>query len=61
MPSGMLQNKDTDTVILPTKLEVQLTLDNSNPERRQRNHWSKKQKQFMLAKVQVIKYENLFI
>ena len=38
MSSGMLQNKDTDGVILPTKLEVQLTLDNSNSEGRQGNH-----------------------
>ena len=50
MSSGMLQNKDTDGVILPTKLEVQLTLDNSNSEGRQENDQSKKQKQFILTK-----------
>ena len=54
MSSGMLQNKDTDGVTLPTKLEVQLTLDNLNSEGRQGNHQSKKQKQFMSAKVRVI-------
>ena len=61
MSSGMLQNKDTEGAILPAKLEVQLTLDNSNSEGRQGNHQSKKQKRFMLAKVGVIEYENLYL
>ena len=51
MSSGMLQNKDTDSVILPTKLKVQLTFNNSNSEGGQRNQQSEKQQPFMLAKV----------